>query len=106
MFNCDEDICGIYNGTKRPGLFFSFVKAAVELVTPNTLHKCPFYGIEGVKAVNLDEIVSRAIPQVVPRGDYKIVLRFHSSGNRTFFVVTLGGVIEALRAIDNVPMGR
>lgn len=105
MFSGDESICNIEDGSTPPGIFFKYVFAAVHYVTPKTLHKCPFVGVEGVTAVNIDKIVSNTIPQVVPRGDYRIILRFHTKTNETFFVVTIGGVIDAIRAIDNVSMG-
>lgn len=105
MFNIDEDVCAFTGGTAPLGRFMSFVVPAIKSVEPSLVHPCPYSGILGLNARNIDKIVSRSIPQIVPRGDYRIVLRFHTKANRTFINVVLGGVIEAINAIDNISMG-
>lgn len=106
MFNYDENLCGYYDGSVKPGLFFSIAKRVFERITPKTLHACPFHGVEGISRLDIDDIVSNHIPQVIPTGDYRIVIRFHTTENKTFLTVTIGGHIDALKPLEAIPMGR
>lgn len=105
MFNIDEDVCAFTANPDILGRFMSFVVPAIKSVEPSLVHPCPYSGVVGLNARNIDNIVSKAIPQIVPRGDYRIVMRFHTKANKTFITAVLGGVIEAINAIDNIPMG-
>lgn len=106
MFNNDEDLCAYYKRNAKPGLFFSLVKRAMEIITPETLHACPYYGIEGIKSINVGEIVSQSIPQVIPTGDYRLYIRFHTRTNKTFLQVTMGAHVDALNPMEAMGMGK
>lgn len=106
MFNNDEDLCAYYKGTAKPGIFFALIKRAMEIITPRTLHACPYYGVEGVTSINVGEIVSQSLPQVIPTGDYRLYIRFHTRTNQTFLQVTMGAHVDALNPMEAIGMGR
>lgn len=105
MFNYDENICSWFYNSGKPGIWFSLIISAMNYFSPKTIHACPYMGEEGVKAVDIDSIVSRVLPQVVPTGDYKILLRYHSKVNKTFMVITLTGHIDTMKPLEAIPMG-
>lgn len=105
LFNNDENICTWFDGNGKPGMWFALIAAAMDHFAPNSLHACPYFGEEGVRAVNIDEITSRVMPQLVPTGDYRVHLRYHTTTNKTFFAVTLTGHIDAINPLEAIPMG-
>lgn len=106
MINNDENLCGFYDGTATPGIFMGLTKKALERVSPKTMHACPYTGVEGISNLDIDDIVANKIPQVIPTGDYRFVLRFHTITNNTFLVVTIGGHIDAVNPLEAMAMGR
>lgn len=109
LFDNDEDVCGFFNGKTKLSLWFTLLKAAMDYVSPGVVHKCPYVGVEGWKAVNAEDIIARAIPQVVPTGDYRVYLRFHTTDNVTVMEVIVGlhaDAVNPLEAISMVSMGR
>lgn len=106
MFGYDENICGYYDGTAKPGLFYAITKGVFERISPKTLHAGPYTGVEGIIRIDIDDLVSNTIPQVILTGDYRIVIRFHTTTIKTFFMVTIGGHIDALKPLEAMPMGR
>lgn len=105
MFNYDENLCTWFDGDGKPGMWFALIVAAMDHFTPNTIHACPYFGVEGVRAVDIEAIVSRILPQVIPTGDYRVCLRYHTTANKTFMTITLTMHIDAFKPLDAMPMG-
>lgn len=105
MFNYDENVCEWFDKNGQPSLWMKLVKIAVDQITPRTIHPCPFYKDEGIKAINIDLIVSKLLPQVVPTGDYRILMRYHTKTNDTILTLTLTSHIDAMRPLEAMPMG-
>lgn len=109
LFNNDEDVCAAATGRATLSLWYTLLRVAIDRFSPSTLHKCPYYGVEGLNRKNLGDIIAHAVPHVLPTGDYRVFMRFHTSTNVTFFHVTIGVHVDAvnpLEAISMVSMGR
>lgn len=89
----------------KPGIFFSLIKRVLDDISPKTLHACPFHGVEGVRSLDMNSVFS-FMPQVIPTGDYRVFIRFHTKTNKTFLMVTIGGHIDAIKPLDALQMGK
>lgn len=106
LFNSDESMCDYFDERKTHSLWFGFMIEGVNFVAPNHIHKCPYFGEEGVKAVELDAMIAHAIPHVLPTGDYRIYFRLHTTTNMTLFDSTIGLHVDAFNPLEAIPMGR
>lgn len=60
----------------------------------------------GVENLDVDELVSSGIPQLIPVGDYKMLFRFHTKSNETFIELWLTINVNAIDKIKAYDMGR
>lgn len=105
MISFDEDLCGIWEGTVKPGVIMEhfLTKDALE----NRENKpCPFFGVVGHDnyTLNLNRFVSQSYPQVLPTGDYRIYGRLHNRVNETYAEIMIQGHISANEVMDSYSM--
>uniref|UniRef100_A0A336L4M4 CSON004130 protein n=1 Tax=Culicoides sonorensis TaxID=179676 RepID=A0A336L4M4_CULSO len=105
MVDLDVNICEYFKNPFALPLFYQIMKKVLNEEFPNILHPCPYYGEVGVRHINLNKIVSRAVPQVVPKGYYKVVNRYHLSDNRTFLTLTVEVYVDAIDPMKSYDMG-
>lgn len=80
-------------------------EAALKAKLPNIIHACPYKGVEGVWGMNANEVFGNILPQIIPTGTYKMVLRFFLTGNITIFTVEVVNDVDAVNVLKRVEMG-
>lgn len=94
----DYDACKLVE--KKASLDF-FTYLFVEMlgkVAPSLYHPCPYSGTAGVEKVNIAHVIESSFPNVIPRGTYKISLRFYAKASNLTYV-TMWAMIDST-AID------
>lgn len=61
-------------------------------MVPGLIHPCPYEGRIEVIGKNLEQVTDFAVPQIIPTGLYKFLLRFHTRAN-----VSLGDVVTTVQ---------
>lgn len=93
MVNYDVDICEMNaKGPKALGLgnFGINLYNAIDELIPGFNHPCPYDKTVGVWGLNVDRLMKRTLPQIIPHGTYKFEMRFHTGKtNETVLIVTV-----------------
>lgn len=102
----ESDICGYMDGTVKvhplSELFFKQILKRMK----NLLHKCPYDGPHGFSNVKIGMIGENIVPNILPRGTYKLTLRFYKkSDNETYAFLWVVAEIEAVDVIKNYQLG-
>lgn len=85
--------------------FIYFYARGLRKYAPGLIHPCPYIGEEGLKDGDIEAIMGETVPQVIPKGLYQILLRFHLTDNQTFLNVYITCQVDAkdpLKAFDMV----
>lgn len=106
MVDYDSNYCNILKGIERPNLVNELILMSLRKHVPGLVHKCPYVGWSGIKDVDLPAVLNTAIPQLIPAGDYRVMLRFHIADNRTFLTAIISGSIDSIHPMDRMGMGR
>lgn len=106
LFDFDINICKIMKGVDKPNMLQGLVLKSLFTHYPTFVHKCPYHGWEGVTDLNITKVINSAIPQLVPTGDYRLLLRYHLTDNTTFLAITISGHVDALNILERVEMGK
>lgn len=69
------------------------------------IHQCPYEGMVNFTNVNINDFMSSALPQIIPTGTYKVVLRLHTSANITFSRFEFVGVGDAVDVMKRMQIG-
>lgn len=105
MIDVEADLCCTFAKTCQPGFMIDVFVQALQLVIPNLFHPCPYFGPHALHDVDMNEIVSRMLPQVVPDGTYKVFVTFHTKANNTIFHVVVEAQIKAKDFMKTMLMG-
>lgn len=73
---------------------------------PALFHKCPYQGLIGVWGINIDRLMSSVLPQIVPAGLYKVLIRFHTSKNSSIANVEVIAQVDAADIMKRINMGK
>lgn len=106
MIDVDVDGCGIVGGTVKPSIIVGLVVEAARVLVPYLFHPCPYYGWEGLRNGSMDKLLSETVPQIIPRGTYRVLLRFHKKNDKhSFFDVLLTFNVDPVNPLDEIKMG-
>lgn len=74
---------------------------------PGLIHECPYYGLTSMTDININDILSPLIPQVVPTGTYKGSFLFTNlkQPNLTYAFVEVVVVADAIDIMKRMNMG-
>lgn len=103
MISFDGDVCGPWEGTSTPPKMLKLILENTHV--HSTAHSCPFIGMVGFTQLNFNALFSRIYPQVIPNGEYRNFLRWHSSTNITYFELMFQGIVEASHVLESFQMG-
>lgn len=106
MIDLEVDICKTTAKLAQFKGFAFFLASSLMKNTPGLIHPCPYLGDEGLKDADISVIVSDAIPQIIPKGLYKLLLRFHLKNNQTFLNVYVTVHIDAKDPLKAFDMGK
>lgn len=103
MVDVDVDVCNVLQDQSLLNGFASFMAKSVRKNAPTLIHSCPYVGEEGLKDGDVDAIMGGTFPQIIPKGLYQMLLRFHLKNNETFlnvFVTASFDAVDPLKAFD------
>lgn len=104
MGNFDVDVCKVMEiGHNISTLAELAMKSALKNAG-NLIHKCPYYGEEGLKNGDMQDILSEILPQIIPKGIYGIFMRFHISDNRTYLTLFFTVEVDAVNPLKSFHM--
>lgn len=109
MMNLDVDVCAVMGSEKN----FNILSIIAQHVLrgymdqmPGFLHKCPYHHQEGFRNISVDKVVNSIYPQIIPKGEYKLLVRGHSKANVTFGVVTMMLLLDSVDPLQSMQIGR
>lgn len=105
MVDTDVELCCTIAETCDSMLIIRLLIKALKRCTQNFVHKCPYEGLNGMYDRNFDAIFTEMVPQVIPRGEYKFILRFHTKANESIFMVELKAELKAENVMETMIMG-
>lgn len=106
MVDYDSNYCNIQRGIEKPNLVNELILMSLKKHVPGLVHKCPYIGLQGLKDVDLPAVLNTAIPQLIPAGDYRLLLRMHLADNRTWMSIIISGHIDSVHPLDRMGMGK
>lgn len=78
-----------------------------KLFPKGLLRPCPYKGYVGFENFDFSDVFERAVPQVVPRGLYRVkVLWFRQRDNATLGIYTMLMDVEAVDVMKNYYFGQ
>lgn len=95
----------LFSGESIFDIFGRSLVKAVKEESPSTIHKCPYSGLEGVTGININKLMRPVLPNIMPTGTYKLLLRFHCKDNTTIFTVEVVANVQAEDVMKRIPMG-
>lgn len=106
----EYDICGFLGDLGKNqsafGLLLYRFLSNLEKNTENLIHPCPFSGNFGVRKYDAGELVANSMPNFLPLGLYKVVIRyFAKSTNVTYFRAVAYGEVTAVDEIRSYNVG-
>lgn len=105
LVNEDGDICCALRGKCFPGLMILLGLKSVNSLMTESFKSCPFNGTYGIYDADMDAVVSKMFPQVIPDGEYKIMIRIHSRSNETIWVLYYTGTFRAKDTMKRMLIG-
>lgn len=106
ILNWDKDWCQATSKSIPTDPFFSFFVQIFKQLAPEMVHECPYDGFFGVKNLDFAALVEESLPQLIPRGTYKILSRFYKkSTNETYMNLWFVAEIKALDREKEIFMG-
>lgn len=78
---------------------------AVKKQVPGFIHDCPYYGRAGGRNIDVNAIISHVLPQVIPTGTYKLVIRLYKPKNTTIGVMEFIADGDAKDVINRMKIG-
>lgn len=102
--NFDVDFCDfMQNRSLMTGnRFFIILVNSLVKNTKGLMHKCPYFGEEGLVDADIHKIMGDALPQIIPKGFYRIVFRFHLADNSTIFIASLTTEVDAVNPLESI----
>lgn len=104
MGNFNLDVCKFMEGGQNVSII---TKLAIESGLKNAgnlIHKCPYFGEEGLKNGDVQKILGGVVPQIVPKGTYGLFFRFYVKDNQTFLTAFVTVGIDAVNPLKSVRM--
>lgn len=81
-----------------------FLKS-LEDVVPHFIHTCPYKGTHEALDMDVDKLISQMFPQVIPEGEYKVVIHAHTTSNETIGIITVKGLMKAKNFWQTMQIG-
>lgn len=106
MTNTDFDICaGVKNLNSVP-YFGQLFYNGLQKTVPGLAHECPYKNVEGFRNVSVDKVINSVLPQIIPKGEYKVFYRVHTKANVTFVTLTMNILVDAVDPLKSILMGK
>lgn len=105
IIRANIDFCGSWN-EEDLSTFLRLMSVNINKHMPGMLHRCPYFGEEGFRNISLDKIISTMFQQILPKGEYKILVRLHLKDNRTISNVYLTFLLDATEPLKSFEMGK
>lgn len=106
MLNVDADVCGAMENMDSVPTVGKYVFKAFQKTVPGLMHKCPYFHIEGARNISADKLINSMWPQMLPKGEYKLLLRAYTKSNQTFATVTVVLLLDSVDPLKSMQMGR
>lgn len=104
MVDVDVDVCSLASKIKELGGFVGFFIRSLVKNAPGMVHPCPYNGSEGLKDADLYNIMGDTYPQIIPKGTYRMLSRFHLKNNQTFLNVIFTCQVDAHEPLKSYDM--
>lgn len=105
MFNLDIDVCAAMADTDSIINIARFVYNGVSKTIPGLLHKCPYFHVEGFRNISIEKTANEILPQIIPKGEYKAVVRGHTKANQTFAIVSMLFLVDSVDPLKSMQIG-
>lgn len=106
MLDLDVDVCAALENMNDAPLIARYALRGFQKTIPGLLHKCPYHHIEGFRNISVDKTANEMLPQMIPKGEYKIMVRGHTRNNQTIFFVTMIFLVDAVDPLKSMEMGK
>lgn len=77
----------------------------VKAFVPKYVNRCPYQGEVGVSNLNVSKMFQSILPQVVPKGTYRLWHHFHTTDNETYANVEVTVDIDSVEPLKSFDMG-
>lgn len=81
------------------------ILVAIEKLAPGLVHPCPYEGRNELIGKNFEQFTDFAIPQIIPTGLFKFVLRFHTRANVSYGDIIATVHIDAKDIMKRMDIG-
>lgn len=99
------DVCTAMKNIDGVPLFGRLLADMLQKTVPGLLHKCPYVNVEGFRNVSIDKVLNE-LPQMIPKGEYKVLFRAHTKVNQTFAAIIMKFLVDAVDPLKSMQMGR
>lgn len=106
IFEINVNYCDFKKNRNQIPKFANLLLTSLDKNFPGVVHKCPFFGEEGFRNISIDQITSTMFPQIIPKGEYRILFRSHLTDNRTFSNVYMTFLVDATDPLKSFEMGK
>lgn len=106
LLDLDIDFCASMEIVDTLPYHLKLMFNAINKVSPEALHDCPYIGIEGYRNVTVENTINEMLPQMIPKGEYKILFRAHTKANITWATGTIIFILDAVEPLKSMKMGK